>query len=143
MSGYVCRFCGWHRNRKENIVSVWFFVIVLQWQKMYGQRLNESVYQCRVESAPQEAPPVVLIGKLSSVIVWRFHRQVLKLAEVFRFIVFQGAITPERFHRRTSICRMEGRENKSHIYSLDRNTWEGLCWKRTRFWMVMNNSRPN
>lgn len=83
---------------------------------MYGQRLNESVYQCRVESAPQEAPPVVLIGRLSSVIVWRFHRQVLKLAEVFRFIVFQGAIAPERFHRRTSICRMEERENKSHIF---------------------------
>ncbi len=53
--------------------------------------------------------------RLPSIIVWRFHRQVLKLAEVFRFIVFQGAITPERFHWRTSICRMEGRENKSHM----------------------------
>lgn len=86
---------------------------------MYGQRLNESVYQCRVESEPQEAPSVVLIGKLSSVIVWRFHRQVLKLAGVFRFIVFQGAITPERFQRRTSKCGMEGREIKK---SLDGNT---------------------
>lgn len=103
---------------------------------MYGQRLNESVYQCRVESEPQEAPSVVLIGKLSSVIVWRFHRQVLKLAGVFRFIVFQGAITPERFQRRTSKCGMEGGEIKK---SLDGNT----LVKAHVVCMVMNNGLPN
>lgn len=30
-----------------------------------------------LESAPQKAPSVVLIGRLSSIIVWRFHKQVL------------------------------------------------------------------
>jgi len=91
-----------------------------------------------LESAPQKAPSVLLIERLSSVIVWKFHRQVLYLAGVFRCIVFQGAITLESFHSRTSMW------NRGERKSLENNIiWNGFGERKCTWFCIMNYGRPN
>lgn len=46
-------------------------------KRLQDRDLMKVSISAGLESAPQKVPSVVLIGRLSFVIVWSFHRQVL------------------------------------------------------------------